>query len=206
MKIITISREFGSGGRELGKRLADLLGFDYYDSEIIYSVARECGMTAGYVERALDEHGWQSFPVTFYGTIGSASYVQASEINLLTQQKKVLEEIAALGKDCVIVGRNADVILREYNPLTIFVCADMDAKVQRCRLRAKEGENFTDRQLRRKIKQIDRMRAKTKAMLSDSEWGQRGEYDLTVNTSRWDIKRLAKAVAEFAESFWGDGE
>lgn len=206
MKIITISREFGSGGRELGKRLADILGFDYYDSEIIYSVATRCGMTPGYAERALDEHGWQSFPVTFYGTIGSSSYVQASGINLLTQQKKVLEEIAALGKDCVIVGRNADVILCEYKPLTIFVCADTEAKVKRCRERAKPGENFTDRQLRRRIKKIDKMRAKTKALLSDSEWGQRGGYDLTVNTSRWDVKRLAKAVAEFAYSFWGDKE
>ena len=117
MKIITISREFGSGGRELGKRLADFLGFDYYDSEIIAAVAKNSGMDEKYVEKTLGNHGWQNQPITFRGTFGSASYMQSSKINLLLEQKKVIEEIAALGKDCVIVGRNADIILKEYQPL-----------------------------------------------------------------------------------------
>ena len=59
MKIITISREFGSGGRELGKRLADELGFDYYDREIITAIASARGMDEGYVEKALENHAWQ---------------------------------------------------------------------------------------------------------------------------------------------------
>ena len=63
MRIITISREFGSGGRELGKRIADELGFDYYDSEIVSAVARENNLDADYVEKKLDEHGWQKYPV-----------------------------------------------------------------------------------------------------------------------------------------------
>ena len=58
MKIITISREFGSGGRELGKRLADLLGFDYYDREIITSIARDTGLDEKYVANILERHGW----------------------------------------------------------------------------------------------------------------------------------------------------
>ena len=96
MKIITISREFGSGGRELGKRLADLLRFDYYDSEIISAVAKNIGMDKEYVEKKLENHGWQSFPITYRGTLGSANYVQSSGVSLLLQQKKVIEEIAAL--------------------------------------------------------------------------------------------------------------
>ena len=68
MRIITISREFGSGGRELGKRLADLLEFDYYDSEIIAAVSKSSGLDPNYVQSALDNHGWQEFPVTFGGT------------------------------------------------------------------------------------------------------------------------------------------
>ncbi|MBR3038446.1 MAG: cytidylate kinase-like family protein, partial [Clostridia bacterium] len=116
MKIITISREFGSGGRELGKRIADKLGFDYYDSEIISAVAKNSGMDAHYVESTLDNHGWQDFSITFGGTIHSVEYLQASKIELLVQQRKVIESIAALGKDCVIIGRNADVILKDYHP------------------------------------------------------------------------------------------
>ena len=123
MKIITISREFGSGGRELGKRLADHLGFDYYDSEIISKLSQKSGMDKAYIENALNNHGWQDVPITFRSTLGSTGYIQASKVNLLVQQKTVIEEIAALGKDCVIVGRNADVILRQYDPFNIFVCA-----------------------------------------------------------------------------------
>jgi cytidylate kinase len=63
MKIITISREFGSGGRELGKRLADIMNFDYYDSEIIAAVAKKSGLDANYVEDKLNNHGWHNFPI-----------------------------------------------------------------------------------------------------------------------------------------------
>ena len=86
MNIITISREFGSGGRELGKRLADLLGYDYYDSEIISAVAQKSGMDAGYVANTLDNHGWKNQVITFRGTLTSAAYVQSSTISLSTRQ------------------------------------------------------------------------------------------------------------------------
>lgn len=66
MRIITISREFGSGGRELGKRLADWLGFDYYDREIITAIAQNQGLDEKYAENTLDNHGWQTIPVTFH--------------------------------------------------------------------------------------------------------------------------------------------
>ena len=93
MKIITVSREFGSGGRELGKRLADHLGFDYYDSEIIDYVAKNSGLSADYTEKLLENHGWKNIPITFRGTIGSSAYLQASKIRLLLEQKKVIENI-----------------------------------------------------------------------------------------------------------------
>lgn len=132
MRIVTISREFGSGGRELGKRLADLLQWDYYDSEIISAVAQKCGQNPQAVEQLLEHHGWQQFPVTYRGSIGSTAYLQSSQVDLLLKQKSVLEEIASLGKDCIIVGRNADVILNAYDPLNLFVCAQMDARIRRC--------------------------------------------------------------------------
>ncbi len=202
MKIITISREFGSGGRELGKRMADILGFDYYDSEIISAVAKNCGLDEGYVENKLENHGWQDFPISFMGTLGSDAYIQSSNVELLLQQKNVIDEIAAMGKDCIIVGRNADVILSDYNLFSIFVCADMDAKVDRCKKRAKDGEVLTDRQYVKKIKQIDKMRAKTRAILSGQNWGERGDYNLTVNTTDWNIKELAEVTAKFADSWF----
>lgn len=202
MNIITISREFGSGGRELGKRLADDLGFDYYDSEIIAAIAKNKGLTQEYVEETLENHGWQSFPITYNGTLSSAEYFQSSKVELLLEQRRVIEGIAALGKDCVIVGRNADVLLEQYEPLDLFVCAQTSAKLRRCRERAKPGENLSDRELQRKMKQIDRMRAQTREFLSGSGWGKRDAYHLTVNTTDWDLKELAAAMADFARRWF----
>lgn len=202
MNIITISREFGSGGRELGKRLADLLDYDYYDSEIISMVAKESGVDASYVENTLNDHGWKNQAITFRGTLSSSAYVQSSRVHLLLQQKKVIEEIAALGKDCIIVGRNADVILRNYHPFNVFVCASTEAKVQRCRERAPEGENLTRKELIRRMKQIDKVRSDTREILSGSSWGQRDAYHLTVNTTDWNIKELVPAVADFAKRWF----
>lgn len=159
MNIITISREFGSGGRELGKRLADLTGYDYYDSEIIAAVAKNSGLAPDYVESTLSDHGWQNLSLTYRRTLSSASYVQSSQIQLLVEQKKVIEQIALLGKDCIIVGRNADMILREYQPFSIFVCAETNAKVRRCMERAAENEKLTEKELIRKMKQIDKARS-----------------------------------------------
>lgn len=203
MRIITISREFGSGGRELGKRLADITGFDYYDSEIISAVAQNSGLNERYVEEKLNNHGWQNFPITFRGTLGSSAYLQSGSVRLLVQQKKVIEGIAALGKDCIIVGRNADVILREYRPFNIFVCADEEAKMARCMERAPEGEKLSSRELLRKMREIDAVRARVRSILSGDEWGARKAYHLTINTSSWQMKELAAAVAEFADKWFG---
>ncbi len=115
----------------------------------------------------------------------------------------MIEEIAALGKDCIIVGRNADVILQEYRPFSIFVCAQQEAKVKRCIERAPESENLTERELVRKMKQIDKVRSRTREILSGSKWGTPDAYYLTVNTTNWEMRDLAPAVADFAMRYFG---
>ena len=144
MRIVTISREFGSGGRELGKRLADLLQWDYYDSEIISAVAQKCGQNPQAV----------------------------------------------------------DVILNAYDPLNLFVCAQMDARIRRCMERAAAGENLGEKDLRKKILQIDKMRSRTREILTGSPWGQPEAYHLTVNTTAWPVKALVAPTATFIESFF----
>jgi len=206
MNIITISREFGSGGRELGKRLADYLDYDYYDSEIIAAVAKNSGMNPDYVESTLSNHGWKDQAITFRSTLCAPGYLQSAKIGLLVEQKKVIEEIAAMGKNCVIVGRNADVILQNYHPFNVFVCASKDTKLKRCIERASADEKLTERELLRKMKQIDSVRAQTREIMSGSAWGQRDAYHLTVNTTEWEIKKLVPAVADFAGRWFGRKE
>ena len=198
MKIITISREFGSGGRELGKLMADILGFDYYDREIITAIASSSGMDEEYVASALESSSWQQVPLTFSSSFEAVNLWQNPQTSLLVEQRKVIENIAKAGKDCIIVGRNADVLLADYKPMSIFVCADMDAKVRRCMERAKEGENLSRRAMEQNIRRIDKNRAQTREMVSGLKWGQSSAYDVTINTSGWEIKDLAEVVAEFA--------
>ncbi len=198
MHIITISREFGSGGRELGKRLADQLGYRYYDREIIAAIAERSHMDSSYVENTLEQPVWQAPSPTFRHSFTTTSLFQSEQLNLLLEQRKVLEDIAQKGEDCVIVGRNADVVLADDRPLSLFVCADMEAKLRRCRERAQEGEALTDKQILQKIKSIDKNRAKVREMITGSAWGDPHAYHLTVNTSGWDIRQLTPAVADFA--------
>lgn len=201
MKIITISREFGSGGREMGKRLADTLGFDYYDKEIIREIAANKGMNEDYVRQVLEEGRWQSLPLTYNRSFSSVT-MQSLQIDILLEQKHVIEEIAKVGKNCLIVGRNADVLLEEYQPFTIFVCADMQSKIRRCIERAPEGEDLSPKELKRKICRMDKNRAQTRSIITGREWGERSAYHLTVNTASWDMKDLTGAVAAFSESWF----
>ena len=136
------------------------------------------------------------------GTIGSSAYLQAGKVRLLLEQKKVIENIAALGQDFVIVGRNADVLLQEYQPFKLFVCADTESKLSRCKERADEKEMLTDKELLRKMREIDKTRAQTREILSGSAWGACENYHLTVNTSGWEMKKLVPAVADFANAWF----
>lgn len=201
MKIITISREFGSGGRELGKRLADLLGYDYYDKEIITTIASNKGMDEDYVARLIEQQGWPNIPMTFHQSLVGVP-MDTTHTDLLLEQKRVIEQIAKAGNDCVIVGRNADVLLHDYHPFNIFVCADMEAKIQRCMNRASENEDLNVKEMERKINKIDKSRSQTRDLVTDSSWGDRSDYHLTVNTSNWNINELALAVADFANSWF----
>lgn len=201
MRIVTISREFGSGGRELGKRLADLLGCDYYDKEIIAAIAANQNLDEDYVGRILDNHGWENIPLSFRHTFISST--TSMQTVLLLEQKKIIEQIAKTGKDCVIVGRNADVLLSEYHPFNIFVCANMDTRVQRCLEVAEGNENLSRKELERKIRSIDKNRAQTREMITERKWGDQASYHIVVNTADWAIKELAPAVKTFIESWFG---
>ncbi len=197
MNVITISRQFGSGGRELGKRLADELGYDYYDREIISAIAARRGLDEGFVEAALEGQGWRSFPLTYGHTLTLGDYGSA-QARLLAEESKVIKAIAERGRDCVIVGRNADVLLAEHEPFNIFVCADMPSRLRRCEERGAAGEAARgERQLTAEILRIDRARAKTRSLITDKRRGDPENYHLTVNTSGWEIKELVPLVKQF---------
>ena len=125
MRIITVSREFGSGGREIGKRLADELGIAYYDKEVISEIIKENG-----VGEIMDKDAEHDYPISFGRTFATLSFFQNSALNMVVAEQKIIRKIAKRGEDFVIVGRSADVILKRYKPCNIFVMRICPLKFQ----------------------------------------------------------------------------
>ncbi len=202
MRIITISREFGSGGREIGMRLADILGFDYYDREIISEVARIGNFDEKFVEH-IGEKGYHTgYTVTYGRTLYYPHAVWNNSAKILLAEAQALKGIAEKGKDCIIVGRCADVVLEEYNPFNLFIHADMPSKIKRCKQRESADEKMTEKQLIRKIKEIDKNRARHRMTLSDIKWGDKKAYHLCVDTSNINPKQITPIIAEYAKSYF----
>lgn len=200
MKIITVSRQFSSGGRELAKRMADILGFDYYDREIISEIAKNKSLDEGYVEDALSK-GYKTVPLHFARSF-SFAFASTGKSELLVEEKRVIDAIAKNGRDFIIVGRNADILLRDYSPLNIFVCADLESKVKRCIDKALIGEAPAQKEIEKHIKRIDKERASTRALLTEARWGECASYHLTINTSGWEIKELTPIISKLAEIYF----
>ena len=206
MKIITISREFGSGGRELGKRLAEELGIHCYDHEIIELIAKEHGFDERYVANISEKCIEAAYPTTI-GHRFAMPPVQIMDqgFQVAAAQQQIIENFAKQG-DCVIVGRCADVILKDYHPLNLFVYADMDAKVERCMKRAPEGEHLTRPEMEKAIRRIDKERAQNHLMYADTKWGTKEAYHLCINTTHREIKQLVPALAQFCKDWFATAE
>ena len=197
-RIITIGREFGSGGRELGRRLSERLGFAYYDQEIISEIARRTELSEQYVQSIVEHQPVISFPIH----IGTSFYpaptpVFDQSMSVYQEQARIIEEMAQKS-DCIIVGRCGDYILKEYEPFRMFVYADMDSKMERCRKKAPEGEKMTDRELKQHIQGIDKRGQSIMSSIPATN-GDKLNFDLCINTSRTVIKELVPAVARLFE-------
>ena len=112
------------------------------------------------------------------------------------EQTQVLKDMAEKS-NCVIVGRCASYILQDYKPFRIFVHADMESRVRRCMTHmAENGEHFTEKQMKRHIRAVDRGRAKYCAFYTEKKWGDRKNYDLCVNTTDVEIKEIVPVLAK----------
>ena len=204
-KIITISREFGSGGRELGRRIADMLQIDYYDQEIINELAKRTSYTKGYLEQIEESNFIPLLPITIGRTFSSQFY-QAMEPNqsAFLKQNTIIKEMAEKS-DCVIVGRCADYLLSDKKPLRIFVYADMAFKIARCLKKSELTERLTDDELRQKIKSIDKHRAKYYQFHTGQTWGEKSFYDLCINTTSIEIKDISATVTNMIQQYGKGG-
>lgn len=200
MRIITISRQFGSGGRELGRKIAELSGWDYYDKNIIEKICETENLDEEYVRRSFHEDNWTSSQ-PMYNTFSQLDVNTSMRLSLLKSQTKIIEDIAKLGRDCIIVGRDADVLLQEYNPFRLYACADFDFRLDRCKKREEknEGVKLSEKQIIKNIRRIDKHRTRARKILTGRASDDTSVFELIVTTSSWDnMDKLAESVYNFA--------
>lgn len=196
-RIITIGREFGSGGREIGRRLAEHLHFAYYDQEIVKEIAKRINMAEEYIKNIEERQPIPLLPITIGRTFTLPPNVISDQAQTVyREQSKVIRDMAQKS-DCVIVGRCADYVLRELSPFRLFIYADMKFKMERCRKKGQEKEILNDQELQRKIRSIDKARSKYYQFYTDQVWGDKKNYDLCINTSDIEIKRAVDAIEKF---------
>ena len=191
--IITIGREFGSGGRELGKRIAEALGIAYYDKEILSEIANKTELAYDYVQQIIEKKPIVYYPITIGNTLSSPYGVTDINSTIYAEQCNVIKGLAEKSS-CVIVGRCADYILADQHPFRIFVYSDINSKIKRCREKGELDPELNDKKLAKKIKKIDKHRGEYYRFFTSNEWGNKENYDVCINTSNKSIKEVVEGL------------
>ncbi len=192
-KIITISREFGSGGRFIGEEVAKKLGIKYYDKDIISQIAERSGFSQEYIRQNAElshKKGLFAYALTGRDITGKSVEDMVYEV-----QRKVILEIAE-NDSCVIIGRNADYILKDRTDvINVFIHADISEKVKRiCRL-----YNVTEAEALKMTADIDKRRMTNYRYYTDQKWGMARNYTLTLNSSQLGYDMCEKIIMECAQ-------
>ena len=192
-RIITISREFGSGGRFIGEEVAKKLGVAYYDKNIIDEIAEQSGLSPDYIQESAELSPKKG--LFAYAFIGRDITGKSVEDMVYEAQRKVILEIAE-NDSCVIIGRNADYILKDRTDvINIFIHADMPEKVKRiCRL-----YNVTETEAVAMTADIDKRRMTNYRYYTDQKWGMARNYTLTLNSSQLGYDMCEKIIMECAQ-------
>lgn len=197
--VITIGREFGSGGKYIGEKLAEELNFKLYDKELLNKVAEESGMDLE-ILKEMDEKQEQSFWYSFAMSLYSADTIETqaeipSNEKIFIEQAKIIEELSEK-EDCIIIGRCSNVILRNKpNVLNVFVYAsDLDFKVKR---KMKYDNLGTELEVIKTIDRIDKERETYYNYFTKENWGDRKSYDLMIDTSKIGVNNAVELIKQY---------
>jgi len=198
-QVITISRQYGSGGREIGERIAKRLGYAYYDHELIRRVAQESGLDEELVkEGGKGRLGLFSSLMSYVNTTaGKDEDTLPLHDRMFLAQSRIIKQIANEGP-CVIVGHSADYFLANHpDLLSVYIHADWDARVQRVMQR----NNLCGHDAVARIRKIDRRRAVFNEQRTDQKWGMAANYHLSVSSSVFGIEGAVDLIVAVATGF-----
>ena len=192
--IISIGRQYGSGGREIGKRLAKEFNIDFYDKELITLAAKESGFSEEILKENDENHNGSFLYSLVMGTYTGGNNLPLNHKLFLAQFdtiKKLAEE-----KSCVIIGRCADYAL-EYNPncVKVFIHADIDSRIKR----AIEEYGVSPDKVEEVIKKTDKKRESYYNFYTGKKWGLMENYDITINSSFSGIDGAVRVIADMVK-------
>ena len=188
-KVITISREFGSGGKYIGILVAKKLGIPCYDRDIIEKIAEESGFVDDFIKRVSEYAPSKS--IFAYSFVGRSASGESIEDKIFAIQEKVIRELADKGP-CVIVGRSADYILRKYDTLDVFVYAPLEDKIAR----TMRFKNLSEKEAKKLVKDTDKKRSINYKYYTGTNWGERENYTVMLNSTALGIEKTAEFIAE----------
>lgn len=186
--IITIGREFGSGGHVIGEMLAEKLGIGFYDAEIIQHLSEKKGIK----KETLSKYDEKPSPVLMNRSV--RGYSTSLEEAVAEMQFKMIRKIAASGESFVLIGRCGETVLSKYDCLIrLFVLGDMDSRITRIMKR----KRVSRKEAQKLIKTTDKRRKAYHNYYSDGKWGDSRTYDLTINSSRLGVEGTAEFLEEY---------
>ena len=184
-RIISISRQFGSGGHEISEALSKALGIPLYDRELITIAAKESGLAAESLEHADESTGSrEGQPASYFGLTTSDT--------LFLAQTKVIRSLAQK-EDCIIVGRCSDVVLLgepNVDLLRVFIHAPVEYRLQR----SKRVEKLSTQQATLLLRRKDKERRTYFTYYTDKEWGAQSNYDLSLNSAYWSVAQCVEML------------
>ena len=190
--VITISRQYGSGGRELANKIAEKLGYKLYDRQIVHMAAAQLGIS-GMSESQLKEFEDNVPPLSlkfmpFY--IFGMSGAKPMNHKMFEQESEIIRRLAKDGK-CIILGRCADAVLQgNENVCSVFVCANDE-------YREKRGKEVYEGKTLKELDAENEKRARYYNYYTGKKWGEASNYDLIVNTSNASLDKIADAIIEY---------
>lgn len=196
--IITIGREYGSGGREIGYKLAEKLGVKCYDKELLKEAAKESGLSEDLFYQNDEKHQGSFIYSLMMGAYSMSDSGRITPDVPLSQkifmaQFEAIKKIASQGP-CVLVGRCSDYVLRDKkNLISIFITGDMDTKEKRIAERLEVGEE----KAKEIIIKTDKKRASYYNFNTDMKWGKASNYDLCINSSKVGIDKSVEIIAQY---------
>lgn len=198
--VITIGRQYGSGGREIGKKISEILGIGYYDDELISLAAKNSGMNHETLTD-VDEKATNSLLYTLamggslFGGNAALAYEMPINDKLYIAQSDVIKELAKK-EACVIIGRCADYVLKDYpSVINLFIYADLDKRTERV---AKRRE-IPEAKAKDIIIKTDKQRANYYNYYTSRKWGKIDNYDLCIDSGKIGCDKAAEVIAEYVK-------